>query len=149
MSRLAQVGSCCLNPRCSLYEQVGAGNIIHYGKSRQGQQRYQCTECHHTFNAHARTIFYRRRTPEKDIIEGLAMLAEGMSLRGVARVKGVKPDTVQAWLRQAGAHAEQLERVLLDRYPLSVSQIDALVSYVRHKGEKSPGIQVGDAGAAP
>ncbi len=45
MSRLAQGGRCGLNPTCSLYEQVGAGNIIHYGKSRQGQQRYQCTEC--------------------------------------------------------------------------------------------------------
>lgn len=149
MSSLTQVGSCCLNPACRLYEQVGAGNIIHYGKSRQGQQRYQCTECHHTFNAHARTIFYRCRTPEKDIIEGLTMLAEGMSIRGVARVKGVKPDTVRAWLWRAGAQVEQVEQVLLDRYPLSVSQIDALVSYVRYKGEKSRGIRAANAGAAP
>ena len=79
MSRLAVEGSCCLHPACPRYQQVGAGNIIRYGKSRQGQQRYQCTECHHTFNAHARTIFYRCRTPEKDIIEGLARLAEGVS----------------------------------------------------------------------
>lgn len=149
MSNLAWVGTCCLNPACQLYEQVGAGNIIRYGKSRQGQQRYQCTECRQTFNAHARTVFYRCRTPEKDIIEGLTLLAEGMSIRGVARVKGVKPDTVQAWLWRAGAHAEQLERVLLDRYPLSASQIDALVSYVRHKGKKSRGMTVESAGAAP
>jgi hypothetical protein len=77
------------------------------------------------------------------------MLAEGMSIRGVARVKGVKPDTVQAWLWRAGTHAEQLERVLLDQYELSASQIDALVSDVRHKGEKSPGRGAASAGAAP
>lgn len=148
MSSLALVGSCCLNPTCRLYEQVGAGNIIRYGKSRQGQQRYQCRACQQTFNAHARTVFYRCRTPEKDIVEGLTMLAEGMSIRGVARVKAVKPDTVQAWLWRAGAHAEQLERVLLDRYALSVSQIDALVSYVRYKGKKSREKRVGSAGAA-
>lgn len=149
MSSLTLVGTCCLNPACPRYEQVGAGNIIRYGKSRQGQQRYQCSECRHTFNAHARTVFYRCRTSEKDIIEGLTMLAEGMSIRGVARVKGVKPDTVQAWLWRAGAQAEQLERVLLDRYALSVSQIDALVSYVRRKGKKSRGTTAGSAGAAP
>jgi transposase-like protein len=149
MSSLALVGTCCLNPACPRYEQVGAGNIIRYGKSRQGQQRYQCSECRQTFNAHARTVFYRCRTPEKDIIEGLTMLAEGASIRGVARVKGVKPDTVQAWLWRAGAHAEQLERVLLDRYPLTASQIDALVSYVRHKGKKSRGRRADNAGAAP
>jgi transposase-like protein len=90
-----------------------SGDYIRYGKSRQGQQRYQCIECRHTFNAHTCTLFYRCRTPEKDIIEGLSMLVEGMSIRGVAWVKGVKPDTVQAWLWRAGAHAEQLERVLL------------------------------------
>jgi transposase-like protein len=149
MSSLAAVGSCCLNPACPRYQHVGAGNIIRYGKSRQGQQRYQCSECHHTFNAHAHTIFYRCRTPEQDILEGLALLAEGVSLRGVARVKQVKPDTVQAWLWRAGAHAEQLERVLLERYELSASQIDALVSYVRRKGEKSLGTRAGNAGAAP
>lgn len=77
------------------------------------------------------------------------MLAEGMSIRGVARVKGVKPDTVRAWLWRAGAQVEQVEQVLLDRYPLSVSQIDALVSYVRYKGEKSRGIRAANAGAAP
>ncbi len=149
MNRLAVVGSCCLNPACPRYQQVEAGNIIRYGKSRQGQQRYQCTECRHTFNAHTHTIFYRCRTPEKDIIEGLALLAEGVSIRGVARVKQVKPDTVQAWLWRAGAHAEQLERVLLERYALSASQIDALVSYVRRKGEKSLGTKAASVGAAP
>lgn len=149
MSGVATVGSCCLNPACPRYQQVGAGNIIRYGKSRQGQQRYQCTVCRHPFNAHTRTIFYHCRTPEKDIIEGLSMLAEGMSIRGVARVKSVKPDTVQAWLWRAGAHAEQLERVLLDQYQLSASQIDALVSYLRRKGEKSLGRRAESAGAAP
>ena len=67
----------------------------------------------------------------------------------MARVKHVKPDTVQAWLWRAGAHAEQLERVLLERYALSASQIDALVSYVRRKGEKSLGTKAASAGAAP
>ena len=149
MRSFVQVGACCLNRACPDYQQVGGGNIIRYGKTRQGQQRYQCRTCRRTFNAHRGTIFYRCRTAEQDIIEALSMLAEGMSIRGVARVKRVKPDTVLMWLQRAAAHAERLEQVLLADYALQASQIDALFSYVRRKGEKSHGTKAETIGAAP
>jgi len=64
------------------------------------------------------------------------MLAEGMGLRATARVKGIKTDRLSAWLREAAAHAQQVEQVLLQDYELSASQIDALWTFVRRKGEK-------------
>jgi transposase-like protein len=133
---LAAAGTFCPNAECSRYQQVGEGNIIGYGKSRQGRQRYQCKECKRVFNEQIGTLFYRKQTPEKDIIESLAMLAEGMGLRATARVKGIKTDTLSAWQRQAAAHAQQVEQVLLQDYELSASQIDALWTFVRRKGEK-------------
>ncbi len=136
---LAQVGTFCPNAECACYQQVGQGNMIRYGTSRQGQPRYHCKVCHHTFNARAGTLFYRKRTDVKDIVETLAMVAEGMGIRASARVKGVKPGTVLAWLREAAAHAQQIEEVLLRDYELTASQIDALWTYVRRKGEKNGG----------
>jgi transposase-like protein len=133
---LAQSGTFCPNVECRCYQQVGKGNIIGYGHSRQGRQRYQCTVCKRVFNEQVGTLFYRKQTPEKDIIESLAMLAEGMGLRATARVKGVKPDTISAWLREAGSHAQQVEQILLQDYRLSASQIDALWTFVRRKGGK-------------
>jgi transposase-like protein len=133
---LTTAGTFCPNSACSLYQQVGKGNLIGYGKSRQGRQRYQCRLCKRVFNEQAGSLFYRKQTEKKDIIESLAMLAEGMGLRATARVKGVKPDTISAWLREAGRHAQQVEQVLLQDYELSASQIDALWTYVRRKGEK-------------
>jgi transposase-like protein len=137
MSELAQVGTYCPNEACEKYQQVGAGNIIRYGKTRQGQQRFQCKVCQRTFNQQAGTIFYRRRTDTKDIVEALAMLAEGMRISSVARVKGVKADTVLVWLRRAAAHALSIEQALLEDYRLSACQIDALWTYVRSKEKKA------------
>jgi hypothetical protein len=54
----------------------------------------------------------------------------------VARVKGVKEDTVSAWLCAASEHWEALEEVLLKDYHLSRAQVDALWTFVFHKGEK-------------
>jgi len=133
---LAQVGSYCPNKECSAYGQVGAGNIVKYGKSQQGRQRYQCRVCKKVFNERMGTLFYGKRTAVKDIVESLAMVAEGMGLRATARVKGIKHDTLSAWLREAGSQAQQVEEVLLQDYQWSESQIDALWTYVRRKEKK-------------
>ena len=133
---LTVAGTYCPNAACKYYQQVGSGSIIRYGKTRQGYQRYQCKNCGRVFNQQVGTLFYGKRSDPQDIIESLAMLAEGMGLRATARVKRIKPDTLSAWLRQAARHAQQIEQVLLQEYDLSASQIDALWTFVRRKGEK-------------
>lgn len=133
---LAQAGTFCPHKSCEQYGQVGAGNIVKYGKSRQGRQRYQCRVCKKVFNEQTGTFFYKKRTAAKDIIESLAMVAEGMGIRASARVKGIKHDTLSAWLREAGSQAQQVEEVLLQDYHWSASQIDALWTYVRSKERK-------------
>ena len=133
---LAQAGTFCPNRGCSQYGKVGAGNIVKYGKSRQGRQRYQCKGCKKVFNEQRGTIFYKKRTAVKDIVESLAMVAEGMGIRATARVKGIKHNTLSAWLREAGSQAQQVEEVLLQDYHWSESQIDALWTYDQRNERK-------------
>ncbi len=133
---LAQVGTYCPNKECDSYGKVGQGNIVRYGKSRQGRQRYKCKGCKKVFNERKGTLFYGKRTAVKDIVESLAMVAEGMGIRATARVKGIKHDTLSAWLREAGSQAQQVEEVLLQDYHWRASQIDALWTYVRRKERK-------------
>ena len=55
--RLATAGTFCPNADCPRYQQVNDGNLIGYGKSRQGQQRYQGKVCQHVFNERVGTLF--------------------------------------------------------------------------------------------
>jgi predicted S18 family serine protease len=64
------------------------------------------------------------------------MLADRNSLAAIHRIKGVKEETVGAWLQQAAGHVEESEAVLLANYALSRAQLEALWTYVGHKGEK-------------
>jgi hypothetical protein len=66
----------------------------------------------------------------------LAFLAEGIRISSLSRVKGHKEDTILAWLRDAAAHAEAIEEVLLAKYEIERGQLDALWAYVGNKGEK-------------
>ena len=113
-------------------------NIIKFGKTRQGVQRYRCKMCKGTFTATTGTIFYRKRTPEHEMLEVLALLAERNRISSLSRVKGFKEDTILAWLREAAQHAEAVEKVLLAEFQVERGQLDALWAYVGNKGEKKP-----------
>jgi hypothetical protein len=82
------------------------------------------------------TLFYGKHTPRKDILETLALLAEGVRVSSLSRAKGFKEDTILGWLREAAEHAEQVEAVLMHNYQVSQAQIDGLWAYVGHKGQK-------------
>ena len=136
VEELASAGTFCPQWGCQHYAEVGAANIIKFGRTKRGVQRYRCKGCQSTFTATHGTLFYRRRTPKKDILETLALLAEGVRISSLARAKGFKADTILEWLREAARHAEALEGVLLADYRLSRAQIDGLWAYVGHKGQK-------------
>lgn len=69
MSKLVSVGSFCPNEECP-----------DYGETGEGRQRFQCKTCKRTFNERQGTLFYNRKTEEKDILECLALLAEGVRI---------------------------------------------------------------------
>jgi hypothetical protein len=82
------------------------------------------------------TIFYRKRTPEHQILETLALLAEGNRISSLTRAKGYKEDTILEWLREAATHTEQVEAVLMRDFRVKRGQLDALWAYVgRKKGQ--------------
>ena len=139
MFQLTQVGDFCSNEICTDYGKCQSErqqNIIKFGQTKAGRQRYRCKNCGKTFTETKGTIFYRRRTSEEEILDTLALIAEGNRISSLVRVKGHKEDTIIAWIREAGQHATEIEAVLLSDYQLSRGQIDGLWAYVGHKGEK-------------
>ena len=139
MTKLAQVGDFCPNEVCPDYGKLQSDrqlNVIKFGTTQAGHQRYQCKTCGETFTETKGTLFYRRRTPEAEIIDTLAHIAEGNRISSVVRTTGLKEDTIIDWIREAGKHAEAIEEVLLADYQLTRGQIDGLWAYVGNKGEK-------------
>jgi transposase-like protein len=139
MTKFAQVGDFCPDETCPDFGKRQSDqqhNIIKYGKTKTGRQRYKCKTCDATFTETKGTIFYRRRTPEDEIIDTLALIAEGNRISSLVRAKGHKEDTIIDWIREAGQHAEAIEEVLLSEYQLTRGQIDGLWAYVGNKGEK-------------
>jgi len=139
MEQFAKPGDFCPNEACREYGKLQHGqqqNLEKFGHTRRGVQRYRCKVCRKTFTETTGTIFFRKRTPEHEILETLALLAEGSRISSLTRTKGFKEDTILAWLREAAHHADQLEAVLMKDFQIKRGQLDALWAYVGNKGEK-------------
>lgn len=136
-NRLVLAGSFCWNRDCPDYGITDHGNIVKYGRTGKGTQRLKCTSCERVFVENKGTVFYGRHHSPKEILECLAMLAERNSLAAIHRVKGIKEETVMDWLREAANHVEEIEALLLSNHHLTRVQLDAMWTYVGHKGEKA------------
>jgi transposase-like protein len=139
MSGLAHPGDFCPNTECDDYGKVHSEsqtNMIRFGKTKAGRQRYKCKTCNRTIVETKGTIFYGRRTPEEEIIETLTLIGEDSRISSLARAKGHKEETIIDWIRAAGQQAERVEEVLLAKHKIERGQLDGLWAYVRNKGEK-------------
>jgi transposase-like protein len=140
MAKLAQTKEFCPNAACPDYGKLQSDrpkpNIKKLGKTPRGVQRYQCKTCGKTFTETKGTLFYHKHAEEEQILEVLALLAEGNRISTLSRVKGIKEDTILRWLREAAQHADQVEEVLMEKFHLKRAQVDGLWSYVRNKGKK-------------
>ncbi len=79
-TRLAPAGSCCWNPDCPEYAQVGHHNIRKFSQTAKGVQRYQCKICKKTYAETKGTVFHGCHHAPQTILECLAMLADRNSL---------------------------------------------------------------------
>jgi transposase-like protein len=135
-ANLVHPSAFCWNPSCTDYGKVHQRNIRRFGRTQAGTQRYQCRTCGSTFVETIGTVFYGRHHAQDTILECLALLAERNSLAAIHRVKGIKEETVMDWLRIAADHVERIEALLLANFQLTRAQLDAMWTYVGHKGEK-------------
>jgi transposase-like protein len=124
----------CPNPNCHDYGIQGSGNITtstRFGK--QNIRLLRCKTCNHRFSERHHTVFSGLRLEEQTITEILLCLAEGVSLRGCARIKGVDKDTVQRILERAGQHCEKVLKELLKDLNLTECQLDELWSFIKKR----------------
>src|SRR5262249_44989665 len=84
----------CPNPDCAYQGWVGWGNLRANGHPNGGPWRQLlCVACRGYFLESLGTLFHGKRVPVDLIVRVIACLAEGMGIRGTARVFEVDPNT--------------------------------------------------------
>ena len=131
---------CCPNPDCAYRGWAGWGNLRANGHPNGGPWRQLlCVVCRRNFLETLRTLFQGKRESIELIVRVIACLAEGLGIRGTARVFEVDANTVLQWLVEAAEQLRAFSQHFLHDVRVRQVQLDelfALLSAVKN-GEVS------------
>jgi transposase-like protein/IS1 family transposase len=117
----------CPNPDCAYRGWVGWGNLRANGHPSGGPWRQRlCVVCRGSFLETLGTLLHGKRTAVDLIVRVIACLAEGLGIRGTARVFEVDPNTVLQWLVEAAEQLQAFSRHVLHDVRVRQVQLDEL-----------------------
>jgi hypothetical protein len=117
----------CPNPDCAYRGWVGRGNLQANGHPNSGPWRQLlCIVCRGYFLETLGTIFHGKRVAPELIVRVIACLAEGLGIRGTARIFEVDPNTVLQWLVEAAEHLQAFSHHFLHDLHVNQGQLDEL-----------------------
>src|SRR5215470_10245184 len=126
----------CPNPDCVYRGWMGWGNIRTNGHHNGGPWRQLlCVVCRRYFLETLGTLFHGKRMPVDLMVRVIACLAEGLGIRGTARVFEIAPETVLQWLVEAAEQLRAFSQYFLHDLRVRQVQLDevfALFSAVRN-----------------
>lgn len=125
----------CRNRRCREFGLTGQAARLQLAGWQAGARRLMCLTCSRWLSARTGTAYAGIRTPELTFRNGIRQLAEGASIRSVARHLGCDKDTVLHWLPRAGRHCRQLAAYFFRDLHLTECQLDELWTFVYKKEE--------------
>jgi len=106
---------------------VGWGNLRANGHPNGGPWRQLlCVVCRRYFLETLGTLFHGKRGSVELIVRVIACLAEGLGIRGTARVFEVDPNTVLQWLVEAAEQLRAFSRYVLHDVRVRQVQLDEL-----------------------
>jgi hypothetical protein len=130
----------CPHPACAYRGWVGWGNLRANGHPSGGPWRQLlCVVCRGYFLETLGTLLHGKRASVDLIVRVIACLAEGLGIRGTARVFEVDPNTVLQWLVEAAEQLRAFSQYFLHDVRVRQVQLDelfALLSAVK-EGEVS------------
>jgi hypothetical protein len=117
----------CPHTGCAYRGWLGLGNLRANGHPSGGQWRqFHCTACKGYFPEHHGTLFHGKRVSVDLIVHVIGCLAEGLGIRGTARVFEIDPNTVLSWLMEAADQLRAFSQYCLHDLHLRQVQLDEL-----------------------
>ena len=122
----------CPHGNCRYRGWLGAGNLQANGHPSGGPWRqFHCTACKGYFLGTHGTRFHGKRGSVEIIVRVIACLAEGLGIRGTARVFEVDPNTVLHWLVEVAEQLRAFSRYFLCEVHVEQLQLDELYTVLR------------------
>jgi IS1 family transposase len=122
----------CPQPGCAYQGWLGLGNLRANGHPNGGPwQQFHCTACEGYFLETHGTLLHGKHESVVCMVHVIGCLAEGLGIRGTARVFEIDPNTVLGWLVEAVEQLRDFSAYFLHDLRLTQVQLDELYAVLR------------------
>jgi transposase-like protein/IS1 family transposase len=108
-----------------------------FGRTRKGQQRYQCCQCRKTYSERTNEHLGGMYTSPEEIEAVVKLFVEGCSVRSIERITGLHRDTILRALVIVGHRCERLLERVAHGLPVSDVQCDEMWGFVGCKEKRN------------
>src|SRR5215813_5535425 len=132
----------CSDPHCAYGGWLGRGNISFNGHPSRGSWcQLHCSRCGSYFLETQGPLLHGKRVSVDLIVHVIGCFAEGLGIRGTARVFEVDPNTVLQWLVEAADQLRAFSHHVLHDVRVRQVQLDELFALLS-------AVKAGEVGAA-
>jgi ribosomal protein L37AE/L43A len=127
----------CVNPDCVSYALPRQSNLTIRKTYRTDQIRYlRCSHCGQEFSERKNTALWNCKITEDKAIAVAEHLAEGVSLKGTARLTKTHPGTVRRLALWSGRHSKVLHHSQAQDLKCQTLEMDERHGYVEEKSQQ-------------
>ena len=134
-------GQACMEPSCEYYKDTDADyHALRWDGQRnacEATDQWECGACGKKHTARLGTPMYQLKTPSERVGLATHLAMKGMSIADISEVLGHSPTTITRWLERDGAHSERLHEQLFKGLWVIHTQLDELVTRVRHGAKQA------------
>jgi transposase-like protein len=116
----------CQNTQCAYFNKVEGKEIIKYGKSRNGRQKYLCKQCKKVFTETYDTHLYGRKLTKAQLNEIYRLLVQKHSIRSIERITGHHRDTISKLSIALSMNPKSTERIIFFSMNIQKAEMDEI-----------------------
>jgi len=126
----------CQNAKCTHFNKEEGKNIIKYGKSRNGRQRYKCQHCENVFTETYGTHLQYRKLTQAQSIEICQLIVQKYSIRSIERITGHHRDTICRLSMAISENPKIAERILFFTMNIKKAEMDEMLRTIKDNYRK-------------
>ena len=122
----------CPNKKCSKYKKHLRGNIIKFGKQKNGSPRYKCMECAKTFTKTSK-LRKNMKMSREEFMHICKLMAQKMSFRKISQRTGKHLDTIRGVASRIANNYRKMKNYFKDDLKMKDEEVESMWSHIKKK----------------
>ncbi|MCF7866890.1 hypothetical protein K9L67_06145 [Candidatus Woesearchaeota archaeon] len=131
----------CINKECSKYKKHLRGNVIKFGKQKNGVPRFKCVMCGKTFTK-TNKIRKNMKISKEEFVNICRLMARKMSFRKISQKTGKHLDTIRGVADRIANNYRKMKNYFKEDLKMEDHEVESMWDHIKKKKKiKEDGVE--------